>query len=178
MWLVRKKQGQTDSLFSQMQQDDATPPTIVLLNPADGTRDDNSGTLRIITANTHHNSQFCPGHVCPVCAWTAWAYPSAQTRRKWHLLCRELLLVGVLELLLRVWQRSDQGALQRAAGAASLLLVELPMERLPEDVPRLKADWLNTGDTSAFKAGLQAFSPRAWTVLIEKFKPVALQPLW
>ena len=39
----------------------------------------------------------------------------------------------VLELLLRVWQRSDQGVLQRAAGADSLLLVELPMERLPED---------------------------------------------
>ena len=36
----------------------------------------------------------------------------------------------VLELLLRVWQRSDQGVLQRAAGADSLLLVELPMERL------------------------------------------------
>ena len=73
----------------------------------------------------------------------------------------------VLELLLRVWQRSDQGVLQRAAGADSLLLVELPMERLPEDVPRLKADWLNTGDTAKFKAGLQAFSPRAWTVSIE-----------
>ena len=84
----------------------------------------------------------------------------------------------VLELLLRVFQRSDQGSLQRAAGADSLLLVELPMERLPEDVPRLKAAWLNTGDTAAFKAALQTFSPRAWTVSIEKFKPVALQPLW
>ena len=86
--------------------------------------------------------------------------------------------VLVLELLLRVWQRSDEGCLQRAAGADSLLLVELPMERLPEDLPRLKAAWLNTGDTEAFKAALQTFSPRAWTVSIEKFKPVALQPLW
>ena len=86
--------------------------------------------------------------------------------------------VLVLELLLRVWQRSDQGCLQRAAGADSLLLVELPMERLPEDLPMLKAAWLNTGDTEAFKAALQTFSPRAWTVSIEKFKPVALQPLW
>ncbi len=90
----------------------------------------------------------------------------------------ELGHVLVLELLLRVFQRSDQGSLQRAAGADSLLLVELPMERLPEDVPRLKADWLNTGDTAAFKAALQTFSPRAWTVSIEKFKPVALQQLW
>ena len=52
------------------------------------------------------------------------------------------------------------------------------MERLPEDVPRIKAAWLNTGDAGAFKAALQAFAPRAWTVSIEKFKPVALQPLW
>ena len=86
--------------------------------------------------------------------------------------------VLVLELLLRVWQRSDQGCLQRAAGADSLLLVELPMERLPEDMPRLRAAWLYTGDTEAFKAALQTFSPRAWTVSIEKFKPVAMQPLW
>lgn len=83
----------------------------------------------------------------------------------------------VLELLLRVWQRSDQGALQRAAGADSLLLVELPMERLSEDVPRLKADWLNTGDTAKFKAGLQAFSPRAWMVSIDKFY-IRTQQLW
>lgn len=84
----------------------------------------------------------------------------------------------VLELLLRIWQRSDQGALQRVGGAEALLLVELPMERLPEDLPRIKAAWLNTGDTQAFKAALQTWSPRAWTVSIAKFKPVALEPLW
>jgi hypothetical protein len=33
-----------------------------------------------------------------------------------------------LELLLRLWQRSEEGPLQRAAGEASLLLVELPIE--------------------------------------------------
>ena len=87
--------------------------------------------------------------------------------------------VLVLELLLRVWQRSDQGCLQRAAGADSLLLVELPLERLPEDVPRLKAAWLNTGDTAVFKAELQAFSPRAWTVSMPgKFSRTQLTPLW
>ena len=56
-----------------------------------------------------------------------------------------------LELLLRLWQRSDDGALKRASGVESLLLVELPMECLPEELPRLKADWLNSGDTMAFQ---------------------------
>ena len=83
-----------------------------------------------------------------------------------------------LELLLRVWQRSDDGALQRAAAGQSLLLVELAMERLPEDLPQLKADWLNSGNTAAFQAALQQISIRAWSVSIEKFKPVALNPMW
>ena len=84
----------------------------------------------------------------------------------------------VLDLLLRVWQRSDEGSLQRAAGLYSLLLVELPMERLPEDLPAIKAAWLKTGDTEAFKVALQAMSSRGWTIAVEKFKPVVLNPAW
>ncbi len=83
-----------------------------------------------------------------------------------------------LELLLRVWQRSDEGLLQRAAGLYSLLLVELPMERLPEDLPAIKAAWLKTGDTEAFKVALQAMSSRGWTIAVEKFKPVVLNSAW
>ena len=83
-----------------------------------------------------------------------------------------------LDLLLRVWQRSDEGSLQRAAGLYSLLLVELPMERLPEDLPAIKAAWLKTGDTGAFKLALQAMSSRGWTMAVEKFKPVVLNPAW
>jgi hypothetical protein len=83
-----------------------------------------------------------------------------------------------LDLLLRVWQRSDEGSLQRAAGLYSLLLVELPMERLPEDLPAIKAAWLKTGDTEAFKVALQAMSSRGWTIAVEKFKPMVLSPAW
>ena len=84
----------------------------------------------------------------------------------------------VLELLLRVWQRSDEGLLKRAAAAESLLLVELPMERLPEDLPVLKAAWLNSGDAEAFRKGLPGMRPRAWTIAVEKFQPVSLRQLW
>ena len=83
-----------------------------------------------------------------------------------------------LELLLRVWQRSDAGQLRRAAGVESLLLVELPIERLPEDLPRIKADWLNHGNQEAFKQALQAIAMRCWTIEVEKLKPVTLKALW
>ena len=86
--------------------------------------------------------------------------------------------VLALELLLRIWQRSDNGPLQRADGSEALLLVELQMERLPEDLPRIKADWLNSGDTPAFKAALQSITLRGWSFSMEKFKPVTLNQLW
>ena len=52
----------------------------------------------------------------------------------------------VLELLVRVWQRSDTGSLQRAAADNSLLLAEVPIEALQLQLPELKANWLNSGD--------------------------------
>ena len=83
-----------------------------------------------------------------------------------------------LDLLLRVWQRSDDGPLARAAAVNSLVLVELPMECLPEDLPRIKADWLNSGDTNACLDALKRISSRAWRLCSEKFRPVELTPMW
>lgn len=82
-----------------------------------------------------------------------------------------------LELLLRVWQRSDQGPLQRDAGSGSLLMAELGMEHLPEDLPVLKAAWLTTGDSAAFRSGLLAISSRCWSVSVAKFKPITFTAL-
>ena len=55
-----------------------------------------------------------------------------------------------LELLLRLWQRSDEGPLQRSAADSSLLLIEIPLDVMSEQLPLLKASWLASGDTGAF----------------------------
>ena len=91
---------------------------------------------------------------------------------------RELGHALALELLLRIWQRSDEGLLKRAAGINSLLLVELPMERLPEDLPQIKANWLNSGDHAGFRQALQAISKRCWLMEVKKLQPVTLQLVW
>ncbi len=78
----------------------------------------------------------------------------------------------VLELLLRVWQRSEEGALRRAAGESSLLLVELPLEALQESLPRLKARWVGGGATADFQAELAALAIRGWRVAIARYEPV------
>jgi hypothetical protein len=78
----------------------------------------------------------------------------------------------VLELLLRVWQRSEEGALRRAGGDAGLLLVELPLEALQEALPRLKARWVSGGGSADFHAGLAALAIRGWRVSIARYEPV------
>ena len=78
-----------------------------------------------------------------------------------------------LELLLRLWQRSDEGALRRAAGEASLLLVELPLEVMSEELPILKATWIRSGDTAAFQERLATLVARAWRIAIARYEPVS-----
>ena len=81
-----------------------------------------------------------------------------------------------LELLLRLWQRSDEGPLQRAAAENSLLLIEIPLEVMSEQLPLLKASWLASGDTAAFEASLQALVIRGWRMGIAKYEPVSFSP--
>ena len=80
-----------------------------------------------------------------------------------------------LELLLRIWQRTDDGPLRRAAGSNSLLVVEIPMEHLPEDLPTLKAAWIQSGDSSAFLEGLRGIAVNGWTVVFTKYQPVCFE---
>ena len=78
-----------------------------------------------------------------------------------------------LELLLRLWQRSQEGPLQRAAGEASLLLLELPMELMSEQLPLLKANWISGGETASLLNCLEGLAIRAWQITIAKYEPVS-----
>ena len=77
-----------------------------------------------------------------------------------------------LELLVRLWQRSDEGPLRRLAGQSSLLLLEMPLEPLSLQVPPLKAAWLAGGDTDALLVQLRQLASRAWSVGVLPREPV------
>jgi hypothetical protein len=81
-----------------------------------------------------------------------------------------------LELLLRLWQRSDEGPLQRAAGDASLLLIELPLDVMTEEIPRLKAKWIAGGDTAELLSALASLASRGWSIAAVKYEPVRFIP--
>jgi hypothetical protein len=81
-----------------------------------------------------------------------------------------------LELLLRLWQQSALQPLRRIDADASLLLVELPLEGMSEQLPQLKADWLNSGDTAAFHQALRQLALRGWTIQQARYEPIRFLP--
>ena len=78
-----------------------------------------------------------------------------------------------LELMLRVWQRSDQGPVTRAAGDHSLLLITVPIEALQEAIPAIKAQWLNSGDQAALLNELKALASGVWSLTLLPRQPSA-----
>jgi hypothetical protein len=81
-----------------------------------------------------------------------------------------------LELLLRLWQRSDEGPIQRVAGDNSLLLVTMPLEVMSEQLPLLKASWIAGGETEVFMAKLKPLTLRGWRMVFAKYEPISYQP--
>lgn len=67
--------------------------------------------------------------------------------------------------------------MRRAAGEQSLLLVTVPIESLQDQLPALKAQWLNDGDTAALLAALQDLGSGLWALTMEHRQPLAYQEL-
>jgi hypothetical protein len=78
-----------------------------------------------------------------------------------------------LELLLRLWQRSDEAPLKRAEGAASLLVLELPLEIMSEQLPLIKANWISSGATEELLNRLRSLAIRGWTIRCAKYEPIS-----
>jgi hypothetical protein len=82
-----------------------------------------------------------------------------------------------LELLVRVWQRSDGGPLSRAAGEHSLLLLTVPLEALQAQLPALKARWITNGDTPALLQELRLLADGLWSLGMEPRGPLEFRPI-
>lgn len=68
------------------------------------------------------------------------------------------------------------GKSQGAAGDASLLRLEMPLETMTAQLPWLEADWIADGETVALLSSLDALTARGWTINIAKHKPIGFLP--
>ena len=78
----------------------------------------------------------------------------------------------ILNLLLRVFQRSDEGALKRASEEKGLLLVHMHPKRMQKELPFIKSEWIRDGDTNQFLKYLGNLSKEIWSVSFVKYKGV------
>ena len=78
----------------------------------------------------------------------------------------------VLNLLLRVFQRSDEGALKRVSEDRGLLLVHMHPKRMQKELPFIKSEWIRDGDTLQFLKYLGNLSKEVWTASFIKYKGI------
>ena len=78
-----------------------------------------------------------------------------------------------LELLARLFERTDEGNLKRAIKEDSFLIVKMPMELLQLKLPSIKSDWINTGDTMQFLNELEKLSSGIWKLKFAKYHGVS-----
>ncbi len=67
------------------------------------------------------------------------------------------------DLLLRIFQLSDKGPIQRALGDQSFLLIQISMETMQKEIPLLKAQWIESGANNEAISKLSQLSNRVWT---------------
>ena len=80
----------------------------------------------------------------------------------------------ILNLLMRVFQRSDEGALKRASEEKGLLLVHMHPKRMQKELPFIKSEWIRDGDTQQFLKYLGNLSKEVWTASFVKYKGIDL----
>ena len=78
----------------------------------------------------------------------------------------------ILNLLLRVFQRSDEGALKRASEDKGLLLVHMHPKRMQKELPFIKSEWIRDGDTQQFLKYLGNLAKEVWTASFIKYKGI------
>ncbi len=76
----------------------------------------------------------------------------------------------VKDLLIRVFQRSEESPLRRAAGDHSLLLIQVSMELMQDKIPLLKEKWIQSGNKEEFLSALSDICDGIWCLKFERYK--------
>ena len=83
----------------------------------------------------------------------------------------------ILNLLLRVFQRSDDGPLKRSSEENGLLLVHMHPKRMQKELPFIKSEWIRDGDTNQFVKYLSNLSKEIWTASFIKYKGIEFKSI-
>jgi len=83
----------------------------------------------------------------------------------------------ILDLLLRLFQRTTEGSLKMSNENSSLLLAEISFESMHNNIPVIKSNWINTGDTDTLIEKLKSICSNLWSIRFKKHEGIIFNDL-
>ena len=83
----------------------------------------------------------------------------------------------ILDLLLRIFQRTTEGSLKISNDETGLLLAEISFESMHKNIPVIKSNWINTGDTDTLIETLKSICSNLWSVKFKKHEGILFNDL-
>ena len=83
----------------------------------------------------------------------------------------------VLDLLLRLFKRTNEGNLKISNDETGLLVAEISFESMQNYLPIIKSDWINTGNTDTLIDKLKSISSNLWSIKHKKHEGIMFDDL-
>ena len=83
----------------------------------------------------------------------------------------------ILDLLLRIFQRTTEGSLKISNDKTGLLLAEISFESMHNNIPIIKSNWIDTGDTETLIEKLKSICSNLWSVKFQKHEGIIFNDL-
>jgi len=78
----------------------------------------------------------------------------------------------ILDLLLRIFQRTTEGSLKISNNETGLLLAEISFESMHNNIPVIKSNWINSGDTETLLEKLKSICSNLWSIEFKKHQGI------
>ena len=83
----------------------------------------------------------------------------------------------ILDLLLRLFKRTNEGKLKISNESKGLLLAEISFENMQNNLPIIKSNWINTGDMNELIYKLKLNCSNLWSIQYKKHEGMILNKL-
>tara|TARA_B100000674_G_C37786464_1_gene889685 strand:- start:75 stop:467 length:393 start_codon:yes stop_codon:yes gene_type:complete len=83
----------------------------------------------------------------------------------------------ILDLLLRIFQRSTECSLKISNDKTGLLLAEISFESMHKNIPIIKSNWINSGDTNTLIEKLKSICSNLWSIKFQKHEGIIFSDL-
>ena len=83
----------------------------------------------------------------------------------------------LLDLLLRLYKRTNEGDLKASNDETGLLLAEISFKNMQSNLPIIKSNWINKGNTDAFIEELNSICSNLWSIQYKKHEGIMFNKL-